>query len=145
MKEWKIRQFVYHKIHTNFSDNLNNVSVVYSEENIVDDAVMHFHEKVDDWLYPAKSYFVAICYAYWLAQDYGEEFFEVLNDPDLLYGNDPYFKTYREAPEIYDAILGQIELPPKDGMVPDVRKYYNAECGIEQSVSNTGDSRSDTN
>mgnify|MGYP001023642107 CR=1 FL=1 len=143
MQEWKIRQYIYHKLHTNFSDNLNNVPVVYNEATIVEDAVKHFHEKVDEWLYPAKSYFVAICYAYWIAQDYKEEFFDLLNDPELLYGNDPYFKTYREDPETYDAILNEIELPPSDGMVPDVRKYYEAECGIEQPVPNTGNSKSD--
>lgn len=130
MKEWKVKQYLYHKLNTDFKDDLNKVEVVYDDDNIAEGAIKHFYEKVDVWLYPAKSYFVAICYAYWLSQDYDEDFYELLNDKDLLYGNDPEFKIYNESPEIYNEILDKVTLIPDSGMVPDVREYYEAECGI---------------
>lgn len=136
MKEWKIRQFVYHSTTQEYQDDLNKFDIVYNEDNIVNDAVLHFEERVDQFLYPAKSYFVAICYAYWIQQQYGDDFYESLNDKNLLYGNDPYFKTYDEDKETYDQILQRVELLPMKGMVPDVRKYYDAECGIESTISN---------
>jgi len=126
MQEWKVRQEIYHRLNRDHDDDLNKVTIVDSRD-VVEDAVMHFNERVDEWIYPAKSYFVGICYAYWLAEDYKEDFYKLLNDPDLLYGNDPYFVTYKEDPETYDAILSRVEPIPMTGMVPDVRKYYEAE------------------
>jgi hypothetical protein len=131
MKDWKIRQFIYHSTTEEYVDDLSKFKIIYNEDAIVDDAVIHFSERVEEFLYPAKSYFVAICYAYWIEQEYGDSFYESLNDPDLLYGNDPYFKTYNEAKETYDQIISRVELLPMTGMVQDVRKYYEAECGIK--------------
>ena len=48
---------------TEHKDDLNKVDIVWRPDSIVNDAVRHFDEKVDEWIYPAKSYFVAICYA----------------------------------------------------------------------------------
>ena len=70
------------------------------------------------WIYPAKSYAVAICYANWLSQDFKEPFFDLLDDKDLLYGNDPYFKRYSEDPkQTYIDILNKINLDDEFGMV----------------------------
>lgn len=130
MQEWKIKQEIYHRLTQEHSDDLNKVDVVISE-NIIEDAVKHFYEKVDQWIYPAKSYFVAICYAYWISEDYGDDFYNLLNDPDLLAGNDPYFVTYDSDPETYKSIINQISFPiPMIGMTPDVRQYYDAEIGF---------------
>lgn len=129
MQEWKVKQEIFHRLNKNYSDDLNKVNIVQSDDN-VNDAVRHFKEHVDQWIYPAKSYFVAICYAHWISEDYGEDFYKLLNDPDLLHRNDPYFVTYKNDPETYDAIINRIQLLPMTGMVPDVRKYYEAECGL---------------
>ena len=46
----------------------------------------------------------------------------------LLSGNDPHFVTYENDKDTYDKIIEGLEFPLKmSGMVPDVRKYYNAE------------------
>jgi len=127
MKDWKARQAAYHLANTEFKDDLNDVDITVSDD-IVDDAVMHFYEEVDEWIYPAKSYVVAICYATWLSEDYGEDFYEVLDDPELLFNNDPYFVPYSEDEGTYDAILRQIgEFDRNDGMVPDIYEYYKEE------------------
>jgi len=130
MKLWKIKQEIYHRLNKDYNDDLNKVNIINSQD-IVGDAVKHFYENVSEWIYPAKSYFVAICYATWICEDYGEDFYQLLNDPELLYGNDPYFVPYDLDPETYDAILDQVPIIPTKGMVPDVRKYYEAECGLK--------------
>jgi hypothetical protein len=131
MNKWKIKQEIYHRLNQEHTDDLNKVDIVTSK-NIKEDALRHFFEHVDEWIYPAKSYFVAYCYAYWISQDYSEDFWELLKDPDLLYGNDPYFKTYNEDPEVYDYLFNMVDWPiPMTGMVPDVKEYYDAEIGFE--------------
>lgn len=129
MKEWKVKQEIYHRLNREYRDDLNNVDIVIS--NDYKDIIRHFNEKVDQWIYPAKSYFVAVCYASWIAEDYNEDLIELLKDPMLLAGNDPYFKTYDEDQETYNKILRDIELPLKmTGMVPDVKEYYDEEIGF---------------
>jgi hypothetical protein len=131
MKEWKIKQEIYHRLNKEYSDDLRNVNVVISE-NVKEDALKHFFERVDEWIYPSKSYFVAFCYAYWISVEYDEDFWNLLNDSNLLYGNDPYFKTYDQDPETYEFLFDNIDWPiPMTGMVPDVREYYDAEFGYE--------------
>jgi len=131
--DWKLKQEIYHRLHTDHDDDLNNVEIKLVEGyDIVAHAVRHFNSKVDEWIYPSKSYFVAICYARWLAEDYGDRPLEYLNDHSLLYGNDPYFKTYEEDASTYMMILQRVgwDFDETKGMVPDVRKYYQAECGL---------------
>jgi len=129
MQDWKIKQEIYHRLNTEYTDDLNKVDIVITE-NVKEDALRHFFEYVDEWIYPAKSYAVAFCYAYWISQDYNEDFYELLNDPMLLAGNDPYYKTYAESPEVYDYLFNAIDLPiPMKGMVPDIKEYYDVECG----------------
>lgn len=127
MKEWRIRQELYHRLNKDYTDDLNKIDVTI-KENIVDEALRHFNERVDEWIYPAKSYFVAICYASWIAEDFNENIYELLDDEMLLAGNDPYFVTYSNAKNTYDAILERVQLPlTMTGMVPDVRGYYEDE------------------
>ena len=133
LSEWKIKQEIYHRLNREHDDDLNDKDVIITE-NVVDDAVRYFNETDIGWIYPSKSYMVALCYAYWLSEDYGGSPLLYLDDPDLLYGNDPYFKTYSEDSMTYIYILQQINhwnFDQTKGMVPDVRKYYEAECGIE--------------
>ena len=133
MKEWQVKQEVYHRLNKNHTDDLNKVEIVFddNQEVIIKNAIRHFNEKVDEWLYPAKSYVVAICYAYWISRDFDEYFYDLLNEPMLLAGNDPYFKTYENSKEIYDSILNNIDWPLMviHGMVRDIKGYYDVEIG----------------
>ena len=128
MKKWRTASQVYHLLTREYLDDLNKMEVTWTEENIVNDAVLHFTEYVDETIRPAKSYFVAICYAYWLSQDFDENFFELLNDQYLLAENDPHFIQYLLDIKTYDEILKKVKFPLEmTGMVPDVRKYYEDE------------------
>ena len=127
MKDWKIKQELYHRLNVVHEDDLSKVNI-QKTNNVVDDAIKYFNERDIGWIYPSKSYVVAICYAWWLSHDFKEDFADLLNDKDLLYGNDPYFKPYSEDKDTYNAIIDKV-LPINEtkGMVPDIKKWYTAE------------------
>lgn len=136
MQEWKIKQQLYHRLRKNHPDDLKWVTIEESDD-IVNDAIRYFNEKDVGWIYPAKSYMVAICYATWIAEDYGEDFYDVLSDPELL-PLDSYFVPYKEDSDTYNSILKNVNIEMK-GMVPDVRGYYDTELGNKFSVSDFSD------
>ena len=129
MQEWKVNQEIFHRLNKELRDDLTGVEVLTSV-NVKEEALHHFHEYVEDWIYPAKSFVVAYCYAYWISVDFGEDFWDLLNDPDLLYGNDPHFVTVDQDEEgVYDFLFDNVDWPiPMTGMVPDIREYYEEEC-----------------
>lgn len=130
-KEWKIRQELYHRMETNHTDDLNKIPVEFSDD-VIGNAIKYFYDKDMPFVYPSKSYVVAICYAYWLSKDFNENFYELLNDKNLLYGNDPYFKTYNQDINTYDSILKKImPLNEKLGIVLDIKEYYKKEFLIK--------------
>lgn len=126
MKEWKIRQEVYHRLTKEYSDDLNQFTVEIVDD-IVTSAVKYFTEKEVGWLYPSKSYVVAILYARWLHEEFGEDFLTALDDPDLLYGNDPYFVPYSKDKENYLKILAALPASMDQGIIPDIRNYFERE------------------
>ena len=129
-KEWKIRQALYHKLNSDYTDDLKKIKIEINK-NIVENAVRYFFNEDMPFIYPSKSYVVAICYAYWLSKDFGEDFYELLDDNNLLYGNDPYFKTYSEDTKTYDEILKKVmPLDENKGIVPDIKNYYMSEFFI---------------
>jgi len=132
MKEWKARQAAYHMTASLFKDDLTNIETVWRPNTVVEDALKHFTQYVDEWIYPAKSYVVAICYAYCLGHDFQEPFYHALNDEDLLFNNDPHFVPYWQDEETYDAILDKMEWNESKGMVPDIYEYYKEEMLIGQ-------------
>ena len=131
MEDWKARQKAYNHMTTNHRDDLTGIDVLNRPEFIVEDALMHFDKRVDKWIYPAKSFFVAICYANWIAEDFGEQFYDVLNYNELL-PDDPPFLPYERSKEIYDEILSKVNFDNTNGMVPDVYEYYQEEFMIGQ-------------
>ena len=127
MKDWKIKQELYHRLNVVHEDDLSKVNIEKTE-NVVEDALRYFEERDVGWLYPSKSYVVAICYAWWLSHDFKEDFADLLNDKDLLYGNDPYFRPYSADKDTYNAIMDKaLPLDENKGMIPDIKKWYTAE------------------
>jgi hypothetical protein len=129
MKDWKIKQEIYHRLNIQHDDDLSTKDIQIST-NIIEDAIKYFNERDLGWLYPAKSYMVAICYAKWIAKEFNENRMDLLNDPDLLHGNDPYFVPYTQDPDTYIGIFQKInswDFDESAGMVPDVRSYFEKE------------------
>jgi hypothetical protein len=133
MEEWKIRQEIYHRINTEYSDDLKKFNIELTND-IIGDAIRYFYDRNIGWVYPSKSYMVAICYAKWLEYYFGGDVYDYLNDPDLLYGNDPYFVEYSKDPKTYHQILETVtwEFDENTGLVPDVKEYFLKEFLIDE-------------
>lgn len=123
MKEYKIRQEIYHRLSTEHRDDLKNFSVELVDD-IAGTAVRYFRERDIGWLYPGKSYAVAVLYARWLAEEFGEDFYAALDDAELLYNNDPYFVPYSKDPANYDLVIAAVPEDMTQGMIPDIRQYF---------------------
>jgi hypothetical protein len=134
MEEWKVRQEIYHRLNNVFDDDLNTKNVEITD-NVVENALRYFYERDIGWIYPSKSYMVAICYSRWLAEHFGGRPVEYLDDEDLLFGNDPYFCEYSRDPKTYHLILNQIgwDFDETKGMVPDVKEYFIKEFMINDN------------
>lgn len=130
--DWKINQEIYHRLNKNLSDDLNTKEIKkVVGDDVVKYAVKYFTED-PGWVYPSKSFVVAICYAKWLSKEFAENFWEVLDDPELLYNNDPYFVPYtysKLSKEIYDAIIKEVGLgfDESQGVIPDIKNYFDEE------------------
>ena len=131
MKDWKIRQEIYHRLNTDFDDDLKTKSIEMSDD-VVGNAVRYFNDRNIGWIYPAKSYMVGICYARWLSEYFGGHPLEYLDEPELLYGNDPYFVEYSKDSNTYQQILIEVgwDFDVTKGMVPDVYQYFKKEFMI---------------
>jgi len=125
MKDWKIRQEIYHRLNKDYDDDLKTKNIEITK-NVVENAIRYFKETNIGWIYPSKSYMVGICYARWLSENFGGNPIEYLNDSELLYNNDPYFLPYEKDIKTYNEILNHIgwNFDEKKGMVPDVKEYF---------------------
>lgn len=83
-----------------------NLPYIFNNDNVEDQAVNFFLTE-SELIYPAKSYFVAIVYAKCLEKYFGGNFFEYLNDSELL-PDDTYFKIYSQDKSTYDNIINRI-------------------------------------
>lgn len=86
----------------------DDVNLPYEKnyENL-EEQVVKFFENGSELIYPAKSYFVAIVYAKCLERYFGEDFYQSLNDNDLL-PDDKYFQPYTADIDTYNTILASI-------------------------------------
>lgn len=135
-KEWKHWQQLYNRLMRDHSDDQKSQRHVVSDE-IVENALNYLQYRSEIAVYPAKSYIVAIIYATLLNKEYGEDFYDVLNDPMLLNGQDEYFVPYEEDRANYDAIIARLlEMPNwmNGGWAPQTVSYFYLECtpaGVE--------------
>ena len=104
---WKERRKLSYLINDFDDIDLPHRYIKMNDEELIS-LIIHFFETESDLIYPAKSFFVAIIYAKNIEKIFGQNFYDVLNDKDLL-PDDLYFKTYSEAQYIYDSVLNKIE------------------------------------
>lgn len=117
MKEYEYRRRTFYLLREGFDfpDELVKFPVIDNAEtnefrNMVNDGVQYLIDGTSYLRFPGVARATAIAVAQLIVENFGEVFFEVLNDKDLMNGFDPYFKTYEEDKEVYDAILSTI--PP---------------------------------
>lgn len=140
MKIWKQNQKLYHLLTTDFSDDMSKMNVKYDYEDLVGAALKFFHDPEDLMVYPGKAYAVAVIYAKLLVDNFEEDFYEVLDDPLLMFGNDYNFVTYSEGQVVYDALieaLGGVDNIPLTGKWVDYTvKYFKEEFMCESECFN---------
>ena len=135
MKDWKVKQEIFHRLNNKYEDDLNDKDIELNAD-IVENAVKYFTTTELGWVYPAKSYVVGICYAKWISELYSENFYELLNDEDLLYGNDPYFIPYNQNKKDYDTIIKIVGLNFDEniGIIPDIKEYFIKEFNYDYQI-----------
>jgi hypothetical protein len=135
MKDWKVKQEIFHRLNNKYEDDLNDKDIELNTD-IVGNAVKYFTTTELGWVYPAKSYVVGICYAKWISELYSENFYEILNDEDLLYRNDPYFIPYNQNKKDYDAIIKIVGLNFDEniGIIPDIKEYFIKEFNYDYQI-----------
>jgi len=135
MKDWKVKQEIFHRLNNKYEDDLNDKDIELNTD-IVGNAVKYFTTTELGWVYPAKSYVVGICYAKWISEIYSENFYELLNDEDLLYGNDPYFIPYNQNKKDYDTIIKIVGLNFDEniGIIPDIKEYFIKEFNYDYQI-----------
>jgi len=121
-------------LNTTLTDDLNQRDIPIKQvtgDEVVKYAIKYFTED-PGWVYPSKSFVVGICYAKWLSKEFAENFWQVLDDPELLYNNDPFFLPYNYSKltkETYDQIIKAVGFgfDETTGVIPDIKKYFDDE------------------
>lgn len=135
-KQWKVYQKIYQRLNKDNKEK-GHVLVLYNE-NILQGVKDYLLCKDSVVIYPAKAYVVAIIYARLINEIYGDDFYSLLNDPMLLMGQTPHFKTFQEDPVTYREILDYLATVPnwiELGWCPETVRYFKEECtkeGIEK-------------
>ncbi|WPU65630.1 hypothetical protein [Peredibacter starrii] len=116
MKEFEYRRTVFYQMHghESFEDEHKNFDYGIHESSVVKDAVTYLLDGSSYLKFPGAARAVAIAVADFIAREFNEDFFSVLNNPELMHGNDPFFKTYQEDKSTYDEIL---KLVPREKIV----------------------------
>lgn len=127
MTEYEYRRTVFYQLNADreFPDNHKNFDITIHEDTVVEDAVAYLTLGTSHTRFPGAARAVAIATADFLNKSFGVDFYEALNDPNLMHGNDPYFKPYSEDKGIYDAIITWIP-----------RKYFRWETERMQITLN---------
>jgi len=134
LPEWKLRQKIYHATHP-IKDKVDPLILsADQDEEIISRAIGYFSKPWRRLYYPSKSFAVAIIYAKLLERYFEADFYSVLDDPDLLYGNDHFFVRYSEAKNIYDKIIKAIPQEIEDSEISNVQEtvaFFKEEFHID--------------
>lgn len=105
MKEWKINSQVYAAVmNGRHTDILTTDQIVIEEKTSVASATKYLYKREFPMPQPSKSRMVSIICAYEISQWFGDDFYEVLDDPEL-FTDDDFFVPYSKDKEGYDAII----------------------------------------
>lgn len=118
MKEYEYRRTVFYQMHGHerFEDEHQNFNYSIENETVVQDAVTYLLDGTSYLRFPGAARAVAIAVADFISREFGEDFYTTLNQASLMNHNDPFFKTYQEEKDTYDAILKDV---PREKIVWD--------------------------
>ena len=128
--DYKERRKLSYLINAFDDIDLDYIYIKQSKEDLVK-LIIKFFNTESLLIYPAKSYFVAIVYAKCIEKYFHINFYDVLNDEELL-PDDKYFKTYNESKDIYDKVLESIGDIYKYDSIDKTVKYFKQEYLINE-------------
>jgi hypothetical protein len=111
MKEYEYRRRLFYSFcpEWSFSDDIRNFDgTVFDESTRIEDAITYLLDGTSYLRFPGTARAVAIAAAIIISEEFDEDFFDVLNDPNLMNGYDPHFATYDQDKETYDAIISSV-------------------------------------
>lgn len=107
---WRERRRLSYMLNSFDDINLPHEFIMEDIDQILINRIIKFFRSESELIYPAKSYFVAIIYAYLMTQYFNEDFYNILSNQNLL-PDDIYFIPYGTNPgttHIYDEVLKDI-------------------------------------
>ena len=128
--DYKERRKLSYLINTFDDIGLDYIYIKQSKEDLIKLIIKFFNTK-SLLIYPAKSYFVAIVDAKCIEKYFHINFYDALNDKELL-PDDKYFKTYNESKDIYDKVLESIDNIYKYDSIDKTVKYFKQEYLINE-------------
>lgn len=110
MKEYQFRRMTFYGLrgHEHFEDEHKNFDITFDEATVVQDAVTYLTDGTSYLRFPGAARAVAIAAADIISREFSEDFLTVLNDPNLMNSNDPYYRPYEKEQFVYDEILKTI-------------------------------------
>lgn len=128
--DYKERRKLSYLINAFDDIGLDYIYIKQSKEDLIK-LIIKFFNTESLLIYPAKSYFVAIVYAKCIEKYFHINFYDVLNDKELL-PDDKYFKTYNESKDIYDKVLESIDDIYQYDSIDKTVKYFKQEYLINE-------------
>ena len=128
--DYKERRKLSYLINAFDDIGLDYIYIKQSKEDLIKLIIKFFNTK-SLLIYPAKSYFVAIVYAKCIEKYFHINFYDALNDKELL-PDDKYFKTYKESKDICDKVLESIDNIYKYDSIDKTVKYFKQEYLINE-------------
>ena len=128
--DYKERRKLSYLINVFDDIGLDYIYIKQSKEDLIKLIIKFFNTK-SLLIYPAKSYFVAIVYAKCIEKYFHINFYDALNDEELL-PDDKYFKTYNESKDIYDKVLESIGDIYQYDSIDKTVKYFKQEYLINE-------------
>lgn len=134
---WRKRRTLSYILNTNtFGDE--HLPYFEMPDSDIEKIIVRFFETTSDLLYPAKSYYVAIIYAWLLNKYFGEDIKVALGYPDLLNYDDTHFSPYGPTnKEVYDNLIAKIIPGLNEGKytasIASTVSYFNKEFLIDEN------------
>ena len=128
--DYKERRKLSYLINVFDDIGLDYIYIKQSKEDLIK-LIIKFFNTESLLIYLAKSYFVAIVYAKCIEKYFHINFYDALNDKELL-PDDKYFKTYNESKDIYDKVLESIGDIYKYDSIDKTVKYFKQEYLINE-------------
>jgi len=126
MSDWKLYQQIYNSIVHNHSDGADK-HVNIESPDVIQDALNYIQYKDEIGYMPGKARMVSIIYATKMQEYYGGDFYDYLNDPELMLNHNEWFKVYHEDRETYDKIIKALKHIPNwidGGWAPTTVNYW---------------------